>query len=153
VISEVERRGLPVTPENERVVREELRAQEGMDVMARRSLPAIEASLSAHGVALVDGLYSGAELDLLLARYGADLVTIAVHADRAVREARLAERAVRPLTAAEMLARDRAELEALDKAGPIVLATVQVTNNGTTAELEGKLADVVEQLREAQPAR
>ena len=39
VVNEVLRRGLPLTPENERVVREELRANDGMDVMARRALP------------------------------------------------------------------------------------------------------------------
>ncbi|MGC4113018.1 MAG: hypothetical protein QM747_21895 [Nocardioides sp.] len=153
VIDEVGRRGLAVTPENERVVREDLRRQEGMEVMARRSLPAIESSLRAHGVALVDGLYSGAEFDLLHAEYGAQLVTIAIHADRAVREARLGERVVRPLTPDEMLARDRAELEALDKARPIVLASIQLTNNGTPEQLEEQLSLLVARLRGAELAR
>lgn len=147
VIGEVERRGLPVTPDNERVVREDLRRLEGMAVMAKRSLPAIESSLDAHGIALVDGLYSGAELDLLHQEFGSRLVTIAIHADRAVRESRLAARAVRPLTPEEMLARDRAEVEALDKARPIVLASVQLTNNGSQEELEEKLARLVDHLR------
>src|SRR4029453_18710221 len=33
VVGEVTRRGWPITPENERIVREELRRDEGMDVM------------------------------------------------------------------------------------------------------------------------
>ncbi|HEX3929763.1 MAG TPA: hypothetical protein VHW64_03600 [Nocardioides sp.] len=147
VIGEVERLGLPITPDNERVVREDLRRQEGMAVMARRSLPAIESSLRSHGVAVVDGLYSGAELDLLHGEYDARLVTIAIHADRSVREARLGARVVRPLSPEEMRARDRAEVEALDKARPIVLASVQLTNNGTEAQLEAKLARLVDRLR------
>jgi dephospho-CoA kinase len=148
VIAEVERRGMPVTAENEREVREELRAEDGMAVMAKRSIPAIEQSLETHGVALIDGLYSGAELDLLSERYGSRLVTVAIQADRSVREERLATRPVRPLTAAQMLARDIAEISALDKARPIVLATIQITNNGSTEDLEAELERVVAKSRE-----
>src|SRR5262245_21874705 len=41
VIDEVRRQGLDINPTNERLVREALRKQHGMDVCARRSVPAI----------------------------------------------------------------------------------------------------------------
>jgi len=142
VIDEVTARGLEVNQTNERAVREELRATHGMAAMAALSLPRIQAALDAGQNVLIDGLYSFAEYEVLTGA-GLPLVTIAVHADRAVRAQRLANRPSRPLTRAEMDARDDAEIRHLDKAPPIVLADHHLVNNGDLGALETALAGVV----------
>ncbi|MBU2533697.1 MAG: AAA family ATPase [Alphaproteobacteria bacterium] len=139
VITEVRARGLDVTPDSERQVREDLRVREGMAVMARRKLPEIRAALDRHGKVLIDGIYSYSELRLLRESFGAALIIVAIHAARSVRAARLAARPVRPLSREEMDARDAAEVEKLEKAQPIALADFHVVNDGTTAELTESL--------------
>src|SRR5258706_405404 len=110
VIEETRRRGLPPEPQHERVVREELREAEGMDVMARRSIPSISKALEADRDVAIDGLYSMAEQDLLRSLYGNRLVVLAVHASRHIRYRRLRERPTRPLSKDEVDARDFAEI-------------------------------------------
>ena len=142
VMTEVRARGLDVTPQNEKQVREDLRAREGMAVMAKRKLPEINAALASGGKVLIDGIYSYSELKMLRAEFGNTLVVVAIHAAESVRAARLAARLVRPLTRAEMEARDAAEVTALEKAEPIALADYHVVNDGTTAELTASLARI-----------
>ena len=110
VVDEVRRRGLAVVPANERAVREELRAVEGMDVVAARSIEPIYKQLSAHGRVVIDGLYSTAELSLLRSEFGTRLVTLAVHSPRWLRAERLKARPIRPLTQEEMDERDYFEI-------------------------------------------
>lgn len=143
VVEEVRRRGLPLLPANERMVREELRATEGMDVMAARSIEPIRKQLIDHERVAIDGLYSTAELSLLRATFGSDLVTIAVHSPRWLRMRRLASRTVRPLTPKEMDERDHFEITNLDKAPPIVLADLHVVNDGTVKQLAEKLRSAI----------
>lgn len=139
VVDEVKHRGWEVTPDNERHVREELRANEGMDAIARRSLPAVRSRREAGEKVVIDGLYSSAERTLLVSELGPDLVILAVHAARVVRKDRLAHRPVRPLTPEQVDARDRFEVENLDKAGPIALADLHVVNDTTVENLEQAL--------------
>lgn len=142
VLEEVERRGLEVNQTNERAVREELRASHGMAAMATLSLPKINAALERGENVLIDGLYSFAEYEVLTAA-GLPLLTIAVHADRTVRAERLAKRPTRPLSRAEMDARDDAEIRNLDKAPPIVLADHHVLNNGDMAALKDRVLTLI----------
>ncbi|HUK67743.1 MAG TPA: AAA family ATPase [Streptosporangiaceae bacterium] len=135
VVGEVQRRGLPLQPANERAVREELRAAEGMDAIARRSIRPIRDHLDSGEKVVIDGLYSTAELARLRAEPGWDVVTLAVHAPRWLRKRRLRDRAVRPLTAQEVDERDWFELTNLDKAPPIVLADLHVVNDGGADQL------------------
>jgi hypothetical protein len=73
-------------------------------------------------------MYSMAEYEYLFARYGG-LRTVAVHAARAIRYRRLAQRHVRPLTTSEAKERDLVEIRALDKGGPIALADLHYVND------------------------
>ena len=135
VVGEVQRRGWDVTPDNERIVREELREQHGMGAMATLSLPAIRDHLDRAERVVIDGLYSGAERDILVDAFGERMVTLAVHAPRRLRKERLAQREVRPLTGEEVDARDDFEVRNLDKAVPIVLADLHVVNDTDLASL------------------
>ena len=144
IIELVRAAGLEVTPGNERLVRERLREEEGMEAVARRTLPAISAALGAGHRVAIDGIYGFSELTLITEEVADPIVTIAVHAARAVRLTRLASRAERPLSAEEVDARDVREIEKLGKAKPIVLADHHIVNNGTSIEvLAHSLSDVL----------
>jgi dephospho-CoA kinase len=146
VVNEVLRRGLPLTPENERVVREELRANDGMDVMARRALPLLQDALATHDNIVIDGLYSWSEYKLLRRELNAAMIVVAIVSSRALRYARLANRTERPLTAEEAEARDWLEIENLEKGGPIAVADYTIVNDGDADELLAKLDALIEQL-------
>jgi dephospho-CoA kinase len=134
-IEEVKRRGLEVNEKNERAVREELRQTHGMGAFAILSLPKIEELLSQGKRVLIDGLYSFSEFKILTEKYGADLLIIAIFTPRALRYQRLAHRDVRPLTLAEAASRDYAELENIEKGGPIALADFTIINDGSKEQL------------------
>src|SRR5262245_41163145 len=61
VIDELLRRGLVVNPENERIVREDLRAKEGMEAIAIRSIPILKDLLASGKRLVIDGLYGFGE--------------------------------------------------------------------------------------------
>jgi dephospho-CoA kinase len=129
VVDEVARRGLPLNAVNERAVREEFRQREGMAAIAARALPILREGLHTHNTIIIDGLYSHSEYKLLARELGTPLVVVAIISDRPVRYARLAARPERPLTAEEAETRDLAEVEFLEKGGPIALADYTLLNN------------------------
>ena len=146
VLEQVQKRGMPITPENERVVREELRAQHGMAAMALLRLPEIKALLAAGRLVAIDGLYSFAEYELLKANFGNQLKVLAIHAPKALRYARLAARKLRPLTALQVDERDFFEIKNLDKGGPIAIADAHIINEGSACELHEKVRQTIKQL-------
>ena len=146
VVDEVRRRGWEVNPANERIVREELRAQHGMAAMALISLPKLRAALSRHGSIVIDGLYSFSEYTLLVDQLGAPLVLVAIAAPRHLRYQRLATRAERPLSASEASERDIQEIEKLEKGGPIAIADYTLVNDDTPANLLVMLDVLLESL-------
>ena len=129
VTGEVERRGWAINPENERIVREEFRANEGMDVMAKRALPLLHHELASRETIVIDGLYSFSEYKTLRQEFGDGLLLIAIIAPRPLRYARLNQRPERPLTPAEAEKRDWQEIEALEKGGPIAIADYSLAND------------------------
>jgi dephospho-CoA kinase len=142
---ELERRSLPISEANERLVREELRAGRGMDAYAQMLLPIIRDHLS-RGPLVLDGLYSWSEYKYLFEHLGERLVVLAVTAPRALRYARLAGRPERPLAAEEALSRDIAEIEALEKGGPIAMADYTLLNTGSIEALDAAVDELVESL-------
>ncbi|MGQ9887941.1 MAG: AAA family ATPase [Aggregatilineales bacterium] len=135
VVDEVARRGWPITPENERLVREEFRASEGMDAIARRALPHLRAALAQRRSLVIDGLYGFSEYKTLRAELDAAMVVVAVVSQRRLRYARLAARPERPLTPEEAQRRDYQEIETLEKGGPIAIADYTLLNDTTPADL------------------
>lgn len=143
--AELKRRGWPLNEENERIVREALRREYGMDAYARLSLPRIEEQLDKSSVA-IDGLYSWEEYKFLKEYYGVRLIIVAVWAPPRLRYERLSRRTVRPLTPDEARNRDYAEIENLNKGGPICMADYTILNNGTFEELQRQVVHVTEAL-------
>ena len=147
VIDEIARRGLIVNERNERMVREEIRCSDGMDVCAKRSLPAIQSALTARGTVVLDGLYSLAEYKTLRSTLRENLVVVAVFTPRDIRYTRLASRSERPLTRTEAEERDMAEVEHIEKGGPIALADYVLLNDGTQEALRDGAELLLKRLR------
>lgn len=144
-VDEVKRRGLEVNEANEKMVREELRATEGMDVMAQRILPKIEALASGGArVVIADGIYSWAEYRVFKERYGDNAIIIAVASTRRTRHERLKNRPIRPLSDSEATAREYAEIENSDKGGPIANADYTVLNDGQPAQTYAQLDAILQ---------
>lgn len=150
VVDEVARRKLPLTPDNERMIREELRANEGINAIAERALPHLQAALEIHQTIIIDGLYGFGEYKLLNAALGASMVVVAIVASRSLRYSRLTKRTERPLTPAEALERDVREIENLEKGGPIAIADYTLLNNDSQERLLEQL-DALLQTLDFQP--
>lgn len=143
VTDEVERRGLPITPENERLVREEFRHNEGMDAIAKRALPQLKRAWDQRNTIIIDGLYGFSEYKLLHDEFGGDMIVVAVVCSRRLRYERLTTRAERPLTIEEAVQRDIQEIEKLEKGGPIAMADFTLVNNDTPEMLLGHLDQIL----------
>lgn len=143
---EVNKRGLELTEENERKVREQLREEHGMAVYARLNLPRIDAALEKSDV-VVDGLYSWEEYITLKTHYDENFVIVAVWASPETRYGRLASRKIRPLTIQEAIGRDYAEIENLDKGGPIAMADFTIINEYTLADIEKEVDKIISRLK------
>jgi dephospho-CoA kinase len=143
---ELNDRGLEPNEENERSIREGLRRQYGMAAYAKLSLPVIDSSLKSADV-VVDGLYSWEEYTLLRERYGERLNVLAVWSSPAIRHARLARRAKRALTPEEAASRDKAEIENINKGGPIAMADFTILNENSLEELRRETERVLSALK------
>jgi dephospho-CoA kinase len=146
-VEEVKSRGLEVNEVNEKMVREELRASEGMGVMAARTIIKIDTlAAQGHSVVVADGIYSWTEYKIFKEKYGDDAVIIAVAAPRKLRHERLAHREIRPFTPEQVTSREYSEIENIEKGGPIANADYTILNNAnreqTYAQLEQILAEL-----------
>ena len=142
---EVKKRGLPLNEANERSVREMLRKEHGKVAYAQLNLPRIDAARQKSNV-VVDGLYSWQEYLFLKERYGEDFVVVAVHTSPRTRYARLGNRKIRPLTPPEAASRDRAEIENLDKGGPIAMADYTISNESSPGDLKKGVEGIIARL-------
>jgi len=135
VVDEVVRRGLPINPENEQLIREELRDHEGMNAIAQRALPHLKDALAENPCLVIDGLYGFGEYRLLHRELDGAMIVVAIVSARHLRYERLAQRPERPLTPQEAEARDYREIEKLEKGGPIAIADYTLLNNTTAEDL------------------
>jgi dephospho-CoA kinase len=145
VLDEVRRRGLELTQENEQPIREELRAAEGKDFVVKRIVAQIHDLVAAGQHRIVaDGLYTWTEYKVLKHEFPGELIVVAIVAPRHLRQHRMADRPIRPLTPAQLDQRDWAEIENLEKGGPIAIADYYIMNEGDKDRLYQQLDDVLE---------
>lgn len=144
-MAQLKKAGIPINEANERKMREDLRKNLGMGAFAVLLKEEIVEKLSQTNVVL-DGLYSWSEYLFLKEAFGDSLILLAVVTDCSVRKQRLANRKIRPLTAEEVDARDKAEIEHSEKGGPIAKADRFVINNGTEAELKAQFDEFISKL-------
>jgi len=143
---EVKKQGLELNEKNERYVRELLRQEHGMSAYAKLNLPRIDSALK-HSDVVIDGLYSWEEYTFLKTYYGEDFYVVAVWVSPKTRYARLSSRLNRRLTVAEAAERDRAELENINKGGPIAMADFTIINESSLENLEKEAKKSVARLR------
>ena len=143
---EIRKRSLKLTEANERLIREELRREHGMAAYAKLNLPRIDAVRKNSDV-VIDGLYSWEEYKLLKSCYGENLCLVAVWASPSTRYRRLGGRAVRPLSPDEALSRDGAEIENINKGGPIALADFTILNEDSLKSLTQESERIIKELK------
>jgi len=143
---EIKKRGLELNEENERYIRELLRKRHGMSAYARLNLPRIDSALK-HSDVVIDGLYSWEEYAFLKNHFGEDFCVVAVWASPRTRYARLTSRLNRCLTLEEAVSRDRAEIENINKGGPIAMADFTIINESALENLRQETRRIISVLR------
>ena len=145
--------GLEHNEENERPIRERFRKKHGMAAFAILNMSKIDEILNRGGNVLADGLYSWSEYKELKDKYGEQLIVVAVYAAPEIRYTRLADRRsrykddlkmkYRSFSRDEAKSRDYAEIENIEKAGPIAMANYTIINEGGLEELEKQVEEVL----------
>lgn len=139
-MEKLKEKGLEVTPENEKIMREALRKELGVGAYAKVLLPRIK-ELSYESDVVLDGLYSWSELKILKEEF--DLVTIAIVCDKKLRYDRLSKRDIRPFNNEDARKRDITEIENIEKAGPIAYADYYIFNNGSIDDYYKRLDEII----------
>jgi dephospho-CoA kinase len=146
-IDEVKHRGMELNEASEKLVREDIRAKEGKGAYGVRIIKKIEEYLEkGEGCVVVDGLYSWTEYKIFKDSFGDNAIIIALITPRRMRHDRLAKRPVRPLTIKESEERDHAEIENLEKGGPIANADYFLPNEDDVKSLENDLVKLLNRL-------
>lgn len=146
VVDEVKNRGLAVNEANERTVREDIRAKEGTAVLAKRVSTKATELLRNTDVVVLDGLYSWSEYKVLQENFRDSLIVICVFTPRKIRYQHLVGREYRPLTNEEAQQRDVAEIENIEKGGPIARADYCLNNTGTQEDLIEQLEKLMDEI-------
>jgi len=143
---EIRKRDLELNEENERYIRELLRQEYGMSAYAKLNLPRIDEA-SKYSDVVIDGLYSWEEYAFLKNYYGEDFYVVAVWASPRTRYDRLTGRSNRRLTLEEAVSRDIAEIENINKGGPIAMADFTIINESSVKNLERETKKIISALR------
>jgi len=143
---EIRKRGLEPGEESERLVREMLRQEYGMSAYARLNLSRIDEA-SSHSDVVIDGLYSWEEYTFLNNYYGENFYVVAVWASPSARYSRLTDRLTRRLTVKEAASRDKAEIENVNKGGPIAMADFTIINESSLEDLREETEGIIARLR------
>lgn len=142
-VSQLKKEGIEVNETNERAKREGLRKQYGMGAFAILLKDEILDKLQ-RGNVVLDGLYSWSEYVILKELLGDRLILLAVVTNSGVRKQRLSTRAIRPLTSEQVDSRDIAEIENMEKGGPIAKADYYVLNNNIENVMEFQFNNFLE---------
>jgi dephospho-CoA kinase len=145
VYDEVKRRGLDIV-KDEKSVREDMRAKEGPAVLAKRAAKVTQDYIGQGKTHIVlDGVYSWSEDRHLVETFGDSYITIAVAAPRELRHRRVLERkdARRTYTLDDIKAREIAEIENLEKGGPIANANFTILNNTNLDDLYKQIDSIL----------
>ncbi len=153
-LDKIKEKGLKLNEENERKIREGFRKKYGMAAFAILNIAKIEELLKKANL-VVDGLYSWSEYKILKEKYKDHLYVLAVYAPPKLRYERLSKRGVkndshqrfRPFTKKEAQARDFAEVDHIEKGGPIAMANFTIINTRTTKYLRQKVREILQQIK------
>jgi dephospho-CoA kinase len=143
---EVRKRSLPLTTDNERIIREAIRKEDGMGAYAVMAEGKISALLKDNDVIVIDGLYSWEEYTYLKEKFSG-LTLINIYTEPKIRYKRLSQRNIRKVPVEDCYRRDVAELEKLNKGGPIAIADYSIENNSDDiSDLHTKIDSLLKRL-------
>lgn len=153
-IDKIKEEGLEINETNEKKTREGFRKKYGMGAYAILNIPKFDELLKKSNV-VGDGLYSWSEYKILKEKYSDMMYVIAVYAPPKLRYERLGNRNIeddesrrfRSLTEIEAKLRDYAEIENIEKGGPIVMADFTIINTGTIDEIKEKVRDILKRIK------
>ena len=149
IYREMAKRGIERTPDgkSEKEFREAIRAAEGKDWVVRQAIDEINDLVAAGQKRIIlDGVYSWTEYRILKHEFPGKMTVIAVVAPRKLRYDRIANRPERPFDAQATRERDYAEIEQLEKGGPIAIADYYILNNSTKSALTDQLKGILSQI-------
>ena len=147
ILKEMEKRGIEINAENEKYFREMIREKEGKDWVVRQVIAEVKDLIAAGQKRIIlDGVYSWTEYKILKKEFPKALSFVAIVTNKELRYDRVSKRPVRALNATEIRERDRSEIENLEKGGPSVAADYFVLNNGTIADCESRLDEVLKEI-------
>ncbi len=140
ILDAMKKAGIEHTEAAEKQFREEIRAKEGKDFVAKHIATQISNLIEAgQNRIIADGLYTWTEYKYLKREFPGELKTIAIVAPKHIRHRRLNSRPVRPLTTKEASERDWAEIENLEKGGPIAVADYYIHNESSLESLHKQI--------------
>lgn len=153
-LDKIKQDGLEVNEANEKKTREGFRKEHGMGAFATLNIPKFDELLKKSNV-VGDNLMSWSEYKILKEKYGELMYVIAVYAPAKLRYERLENRAVekdekqrfRSFTQKEARARDYAEIENIEKAGPIAMGDFTIINTGTIDELRQEVKNILKVIK------
>lgn len=147
IYKEMEKRGIPYSPDNEREFREMIRQTEGKDWVVRQAIAETKDLINAGQKRIVlDGVYSWTEYKALKHEFPGDLTFIAIITSKPLRYERVAKRPERPFDATKIRERDISEIENLEKGGPIAAADYYILNDGSVEDLHANLKQILSQI-------
>ena len=151
-LDEIKKRGLEPTEENEKTVREEIRKKHGPAAYAILIMQKVD-ELIKKGNVVADGLYSWIEYLEFKKKYGNQLVILAVYAPPKLRYERLTKRSSdypdvgnRKFDEETIKKRDHAEIENLNKGGPIAMADFTIVNAGEKEDLLAQVDKIIKEV-------
>ncbi len=142
VYDRMRKEGIEITPESQKIYRENIRKQYGMGAVAEILKDDIESSYKENNTVL-DGLYSWDEYLILKDKFK-ELKLICIVCDKDIRYERIANRVDRPFNHDEIIDRDTSEIENLAKGGSIAYADYFIFNNGNIDEYIKRLNEILE---------
>lgn len=148
VYEEVQRRGLD-NVKDEIFVRDDMRAQEGTAVLAKHAAKKAESYFANNkSTVILEGLYSWSENKYLSEKFGDALIVIALAAPKSLRHQRVLSRQDnhRSYTLEQLIKREIAEIESLEKGGPIAYADYTLVNDGSLEEMLAQLDRILSQI-------
>ncbi len=146
IYDKMKEEGIEITPDNEKKLRESLRKEHGMGVIAKILLPKIEEAYK-NGDTVLDGLYSWDEYLILKEKF-TNLKMICICCDKKIRYERVSKRKIRPLNNEEIIKRDVAEIENSAKGGPIAYADYYILNNGDLTNYYNRLEEILREIEQ-----
>lgn len=140
IYDEMRKANIEINAKNQARFREQIRQEQGADFVANKIIDQISRLIAAgQHLIVADSVYSWTEYKALKRAFPGEVIVVAILASRRTRHKRLAKRPDRPFTTHEATERDWAEIEKLEKGGPIAIADYFITNESSLESLYAQI--------------